>query len=239
MKAVLLAAGLGRRLRPVTLSMPKQMVPVGGRPMLEYLVEDLKKCGIADLCLVVGHGGDQIKSHLGDGKSLGVKIEYRTQTRYDGTGSALSQARDFVDDGRFLVYLSDTLIPDLKQHVSAMQRTQDASVLVCRVRPEERSSVGNVTVQEGLVTAMAEKCEGAGSNLAWAGVAAFKGSHVFDAIKRTPTSSRGEHEITDAMNTMITDGKTITGHMCSRYIDFGTPRGLSEASRYILAERGT
>ena len=237
MKAVLLAAGLGRRLHPITLQMPKQMIPVAGRPILEYLIEDLKGCGIADLCLVVGHGGEQIRGHLGDGGGFGVRIEYRTQERYDGTASALLPARDFVGDGRFLVYLSDTLIPDLRSCVSAMRGCKDTSVLVSSIPVEDRSSVGNITMRGSTVTSITEKHKGSRSNLAWAGIAACGGGDIFDAIEDTPPSGRGEYEITDAMNTMIMRGKTIVGHLCPKYIDFGTPSGLKEASRHILARR--
>ena len=239
MKAVLLAAGLGKRLRPATLSMPKQMIPVDGRPMLEYLVEDLKECGIDDLCLVVGHGGEQIKEHMGNGEDFGVRIEYRRQERQDGTASALMRARDFAGGGRFLVYLSDTLIPDLKSHVSAMQDdAPDVCVLVSKVPEKARSSVGNVTMRGSEVTSMTEKCAGSGSSLAWAGIAACGGGSIFEAIERTPPSGRGEYEITDAMNTMILDGKRVAGRLCDRYIDFGTPSGLREARLHVLGRQG-
>ena len=234
---MLLAAGLGKRLRPATLRMPKQMIPVAGRPMLEYLIQDIKGCGIEDVCLVVGHGGEQIRGHFGDGADLGVRIEYRTQEKRDGTASALLCARDFAGDGRFLVYLSDTLVPGLRSYLPAMEKDEGTSVLVSAMSAEDKSSVGNVTMDGSRVTSITEKREDSGSNLAWAGIAAC-GKEIFGAIEDTPPSGRGEYEITDAMNTMIGRGSAVAGHLCSGHIDFGTPSGLAEASRHILGRLG-
>ncbi len=109
MHGIILAAGEGTRMRPLTRYMPKVMVPVGNKPIIEYVVESFRKNGIQDIIVVVGYMADKIKQHFGNGKDFGVKIEYRVQDKQLGTAHALYQARD-VDDDFILVY-GDNLVP--------------------------------------------------------------------------------------------------------------------------------
>ena len=108
---ILLAAGYGSRLNPITKSIPKTMIEIGGKPILEYIIEDCKKNGIINIGIVVSHLKKQITDYFGNGRKFGVKIKYFQQKHLSGTSDALFEARSFVKNKSFIVYLADTIIP--------------------------------------------------------------------------------------------------------------------------------
>ena len=121
MKVILLAAGLGTRLEHLTSFLPKSMILVSGKPILEYIINDLKKSGFTDFCIVIGHLGEKIKKYFGDGSAFNIHISYVEQEIFSGTASATKLARNFVNDTSFLLYLADTIIlKNLTTHLENM-----------------------------------------------------------------------------------------------------------------------
>jgi len=237
MKAVLLAAGLGTRLTPITNSISKVMIPIGGKPILQHIIESLQKNGFNEFLIVVGHHGTQIKNYFKDGSKLKTKIHYVKQPRYLGTAHALNYAKSFVKNEPFLVYLSDTLIPyDLDKCIQNFFKSDsEIDIISSSVPPEKRQKVGNIELQNKYVKKITEKSSTSDSNLAWAGVAFFKSSKIFDAIKNLNLSHRGELEITDAMNLLLHKNLKIKNHSSKKFIDIGIPDGLIDAMKFILS----
>ena len=241
MKAVLLAAGKGLRLQPITNKIAKPMIPIAGKPFLEYVITDLVESGFRDICIVIGYLGNQIQDYFQDGKQWGIKIEYVIQTEFKGTADATRYARDFVGNDKFLLYMSDTIIPyDLKTYLKNMiNDTSDVSILSGNTPSYQIGKVGNVEVDGEYVKKLSEKSSDSASNLAWAGLALFSDGLIFKIIDDLNPSARGEYEITDAMNSMLYYNKKIRNHFCDEYIDSGTPDGLLDSVKFILSSRYT
>ena len=146
MKAVLLAAGKGTRLLPISDFISKQMMPIAGKFLLEYIIEDLVDSGFDELCLVIGHLGHQIKDHFGNGDKFNAKIQYITQNEQLGTANALQYAKQFVGTDTFLVYLSDTIIPKgLNPHIkNILNDKSDVNILSANVPNNQISEVGTI-----------------------------------------------------------------------------------------------
>lgn len=241
MKAVLLAAGLGQRLKPITNSIPKPMIPIAGKPFLEYVINDIVNTGFDEICLVIGYHGDQIKNYFGNGSKFGVKIQYILQSAYRGTADATNYARKFVGEDKFLLYLSDTIIPNgLEVHIKDMLKEEsEVSILSAKISLHEIAGAGNIEVNEDNVIKITEKLHDSTSDLAWAGVAIFKSNFIFNILEKLEMSARGEYEITDAMNVMLGYNKIIKNHICQKYIDSGTVNGLIDAAKFILSKKYT
>lgn len=239
MKAVLLAAGVGQRLRPLTNSTPKPMLSIGGKPFLEYIINDITNLGFDKICIVIGHHGNQIKNYFEEGRRFNATIEYVTQQEYQGTANATNYARKFVGSDKFLLYLSDTIIPKgLHEHAQCMlTEDSEASILSAKISLDKIANAGNIEVDDGYVKNIVEKSSTSKSDLAWAGVALFRSNFIFQIIEKLTSSLRGEYEITDAMNLMLANNKIIKNHICNGYIDAGTPHGLIEATKFILTNR--
>ena len=232
----MLAAGLGKRLEPITSFMPKPMIPISGKPILEYIIDDLKKSGFTDFCLVIGHLGEKIKQYFGDGTNFNVKISYVEQEIFSGTASATKLARNFINGSPFLLYLADTIIPkNLENYLHNMITSNfEISLLSSQINSSEIGNVGNVEVENDCVSKISEKTLSSKSNLAWAGIAFFKNNYIFEMIECLTPSQRGEFEITDAMNLVLENNIKIGNFTCDGYIDAGTISGLLELNTFIL-----
>ena len=167
MQAVILAGGLGTRLRPVTHKVPKPMVEVNGKPFLEYLILLLKKNGIDDIVLLIGHLGEQIKGYFGDGSKFGVNIKYSVEEELLGTGGAIKNAESLLNDV-FLVLNGDTY---LDTDYSALISSFKGSLGVVVVYKSEDKEVNNIRLNKNLV---AEYKKGSPLDFADAGVQIFK-----------------------------------------------------------------
>ena len=196
-QAVILAAGEGQRLRPFTVAKPKVMLAIGGKPILQYVIEALCHNGIRHIVLVGGYRKEQVFDYIGSGEQFGVEVTYVTQERQLGTAHALTQAQE-VAESEFLVLPGDNLIEagTIADFVSA----KPDSVLVKRV--EESSRYGVVTIVNGRVKNIDEKPEAALTNIINTGIYAFS-SQFFDYIE-------SELNIPDVVNKMIADGKLVT-----------------------------
>ncbi len=236
MKVILLAAGLGKRLEPVTSSLPKPMIMISGKPILEYIINDLKNAGFTDFCLVVGHQNEKIKKYFGNGSSFDIKISYVEQKIFSGTASATKLAKNFVGDQSFLLYLADTIIPkNLNNHLEKMIKSNnEISILSSKILPSQIGNVGTIEVKKNNVLKITEKDLNSKSHLGWSGIAFFSNDYIFQMIEKLNPSQRGEFEITDAFNLILTNKIKIENFTCEGYVDAGTISGLLELNQIIL-----
>jgi bifunctional UDP-N-acetylglucosamine pyrophosphorylase/glucosamine-1-phosphate N-acetyltransferase len=229
MKAMILAAGKGTRLEPITVGVQKVMLPLGPKPILHHLIDAVKGAGITEIALLVGHLEEQIKEYFGEGSNFGVKIEYIMQKERLGTAHAVRQA-DFDED--FLVLNGDALVsPEgIKDIVSA----HDSAATLALKKVENPRNYGVVEVHDGKVTKIVEKPREAASDLANIGVYAYSPA-IFDAIKRTKKSRRGEYEITSSIKLLIDDGELVKGvEISGRWFDIGNPWNYLDANKEVL-----
>jgi NDP-sugar pyrophosphorylase family protein len=236
MKAVVLAAGFGNRLNPLTNSIPKPMLRICGKPIIQHIVDDLVNSGFDTICIVVGYLSEQIIDyfHL---QSHNAKITFVIQKQIQGTADALLQAQNFVDDDNFLLYLSDTFISENLQNITSKMLSDDSdiSILSSYVSDNKISSTGTILLDGDVVLEILEKQEHSPSNIAWAGVAFFHDCTIFDKIQEKITTTKNL-EITEILNHDIKNGLKIKNYLCSEFIDAGTPEGLFEVSKFLLTK---
>ncbi|MHA1272005.1 MAG: bifunctional sugar-1-phosphate nucleotidylyltransferase/acetyltransferase [Promethearchaeota archaeon] len=242
MKAVILAAGEGNRLKPITSTRPKPMIPIAGKPLLEHTINGLKKAGIKKILLIVGYRKDVIQNYFKDGKDLGLEIEYAVQKEYLGTAHATNYARDFVNNDPFLLMYGDLLI-DNKIFSDIIKKFNETPVdgVISLKEVENPHAYGIITLNnDGFVEKITEKPppELNLGNLANAGVYIFN-SKIFKAIELTQKSVRGEYEFTDSMEILINElGGKIAGYIIKNlfWSDIGLPWQLLEANGYLLGK---
>ncbi len=232
MKAVILHGGQGTRLRPLTHTGPKQLVKVAGKPISQWVLEQIRDAGIRDIIIVLGDNmPNKVVEYYGDGSRFGVKITYVYQGRARGLADAVYKVRDLIEEGeKFVVYLGDNLVNyDLKRFVSF---DSNASILIAKV--QDPSRFGVVVIEEGRVTKLVEKPKERISDLALIGVYGFD-RNVFDVIERLRPSWRGELEITDAIQGLIDGGFRVTYEVVDGWWkDTGTPKDILEANAFLL-----
>jgi len=218
--AVILAAGEGRRLAPLTNRRPKPMLPVANKPLLEYVVDAVVAAGIDRLVLVVGYQRDRIQTHFGDGDEWNVEIQYAVQKKQLGTAHALEQAKSVID-GPLLVLNGDRIIdPTVVEEVHAeFTETADPAVMAIR-RSSDPSSYGVVTLEDRAITDIVEKPVGdSPSQLINAGVYAFESEAIFDAIDTLSPGPDGEYQLTDALTVLLADGSITPVRYDGRWLD--------------------
>ena len=238
MKGVLLSGGTGSRLRPITHTGPKQLVPVANKPVLEYAVEDLKAAGITEIGVILGHKGrDEIQELLGDGSQYGVDITYIVQGNPLGLAHAAGCARDFVGDDDFVMYLGDNILKSGVTDLVESFEAGDYGAGIALQEVENPQSFGIADVDDaGNITELIEKPDQPPTNLALIGMYVFSPA-VFDAIDDLETSWRGELEITDAIQSLLEDGHDIDSHVVTGWWkDTGKPEDILEANRLVLED---
>ncbi len=238
MKGVLLTAGEGTRMRPLTLTRPKTMLQVGGKPILQYNLEALRDAGIEDVVMVVGYKKEAIEGYFGDGSKFGVNITYITQEERLGTAHAISSIRNAIDS-QFIV-LNGDIIVDQKLILDLIHKYEscEASSILILIEVEDPSSFGVVELENDRIKDIIEKpAPGeATSNLINAGIYLFD-STIFNAIDRTPKSERGEYEITDSLKIQITENKPVLGLKSeSKWIDVGRPWELLDVNEHLISK---
>lgn len=243
MKAVILAAGKGTRMRELTQELPKPMLPVQGRPILEHIVSGLVENGIQDICIVTGWKAEVVEGHFGDGSRVGARITYRRQLVQDGTGKAPEVARDFVGSDDFLLTYGDILVrPDTYRRMLERWRSGNFSGLITVTAGEDVTKGGLnffndrfelIRLVEKPSPAQVEALRADGwlkpGQPAWynAGIYLFRPS-VYDFTARLQKSPRGEYELTDAIIAMIESGNTIAGlQIEGRWVDVRDPEVLA------------
>ena len=234
MKGVILSGGTGSRLRPLTYTSAKQLIPVANKPILFYAIEALRDAGITDLGIVVGETKAEIKAAVGEGQAWGVTVRYLEQEAPLGLAHAVGIARDFVGDDSFMVFLGDNLVREGVAGFADRFRASrpDALILLSRVAEPERFGVAEL--EDGRVVRLVEKPKVPASDLALVGVYLF-GPRVFEAIASIQPSRRNELEITDAIQRLIDWGGSVEAHLVTGWWkDTGKPEDVLEANRLIL-----
>jgi len=238
MKGVILSGGQGTRLRPITHTGPKQLVPVANKPVIQYAIEDLHEAGITDIAVVLGEAGrEAVQAFLGDGSEFGVEITYIVQGSPLGLAHAVGCTRDFVGDEDFVVYLGDNMLDQpLGPVVEPFESGEYAAGVILR-EVDNPEQFGVATLDEfGDVVRIVEKPDVPETNLVVIGTYLFS-PEVFDAIERVEPSERGELEITDAFQHLIDDDRPIASFRAEGWWkDTGKPEDILEANRLVLED---
>jgi UDP-N-acetylglucosamine diphosphorylase/glucosamine-1-phosphate N-acetyltransferase len=241
MKAVILAAGEGVRLQPITSTRPKHLIKVGGKPILEHCLNAVKSAGIDEAVIVVHYMGDAIRRYFGDGKKFRLRIEYAEQKEILGTGNAASVVEPYVKDDFLLVYGDLMFSADAVKNVVDMYGREKPAAAMAVVPVEKTEDYGIVELEEEkYVKRIVEKpkSEEALTKLANAGIYVFS-TAIFNKIRETKASDRGELELTDAISLLVAEKKTVLAVKVSQddWIDIGRPWDLLEANRWALMRR--
>ncbi|MBI4611421.1 MAG: glucose-1-phosphate thymidylyltransferase [Candidatus Rokubacteria bacterium] len=234
MKGLILSGGRGTRLRPITYTSAKQLVPVANKPILYYGLEALAASGIRDIGIVVGDTKREIMDAVGDGSRFGVAVTYIEQEAPLGLAHAVLVAESFIGREPFVMYLGDNLIREkLAPLVQSFQEGKpNCQILLARVPNPQQFGVAEL--KDGKVVRLIEKPSKPPSDLALVGVYMFD-RHVFDAVKVIKPSWRGELEITDAIQRLIDSGLVVRPHVIEGWWkDTGKLDDLLEANRIIL-----
>ena len=231
--AVVLAAGFGTRLRPLTDTIPKAMVEVGGRPLLEKVVSEIVASNIPKIVFVVGHLGDQIEKHFGTGVGWSSAFSYIHQQTLNGTGGALLQAQASVD-GNFVVVFGDSLFDGRAIKRVAEARFRNA---IGVIRVPDPSRYGIVEVDSlGRVVSIVEKPENPKGNLAIAGIYKFE-PDIWFHLRSLKPSKRGELEIPDSVRSLMSSGADVGTVELEFMTDVGTHEDLQRVR--LLASSGS
>jgi glucose-1-phosphate thymidylyltransferase len=233
-KGLVLSGGAGTRLRPITHTSAKQLVPVANKPVLFYGLEAMRAAGIDDVGIVVGETRAEIEAAVGDGSRFGLHVTYLPQEAPLGLAHAVLIAEEFLGDSSFVMYLGDNLLKEgIAPFVRDFERSgPDALILLQRVK--DPSAYGIAELQDGRVVQLVEKPEQPRSDLALVGVYLFTPA-VFESVKAITPSSRGELEITDAIQHMIDRGLRVEPHTVTGWWkDTGKLEDMLEANRLIL-----
>ena len=231
-KAVLLAAGRGTRMRDLTLDVPKPMLPVRGRPILDYIVTGLKSAGITDVLIVVGYRADVVAGYFGDGAAHGLRVSYATQVTQDGTGRVVELAKTFAGTDGFVLSYGDILIDPANYRVLAAPGDEEGIVTV--KHSDDVSKGGAVFVNDRFdLTDLREKPKPGEPTSPWynAGVYFFRPS-IFEFTARLQKSVRGEYELTDAIRDLAHNGRRVRAYELSGdWADVRDPEILAELDR--------
>lgn len=232
-KAVLLAAGRGTRMRELTQELPKPMLQVRGKPVLQHIVEGLRDAGVADFLIVVGWQAKVVSDFFGDGAKLGVRIQYATQVVQDGTGKVVELAREFAGSDPFILSYGDILVgPENYPRVCAALAEAEAVVTV--KRNEDVSQGGAVFVNERFeLIDLREKPKPGEPTSPWynAGIYSFRTS-IFDFIAKLKRSPRGEYELTDAIRSLALSGNKVQALVLEGdWADVRDPEVLAQLNR--------
>ena len=236
MKALILSGGKGTRLRPITYTSAKQLVPVANKPILFYGIEAVRDAGIVDVGIVVGDTADEVKKAVGNGDRFGVKIAYIQQEAPLGLAHAVKVARGFLGDDSFVMYLGDNLLKNgIASFVSEFASGRaDAQILLARVK--NPSEFGVAELDGGRVIGLEEKPKHPKTDYALVGVYMFT-KKIFEAIEHIKPSRRNELEITDAIQYLIDKGFVVNSHVVEGWWeDTGKLEDMLDANRMILTE---
>ncbi|HSV63170.1 MAG TPA: sugar phosphate nucleotidyltransferase [Chthoniobacterales bacterium] len=232
-KAVLLAAGRGTRMRDLTEALPKPMLEVRGKPVLQHIVEGLRDNGLTSFLVIVGWRAEVVKEFFGDGSKFGVAIEYETQTIQDGTGRVVALAQNFVGADPFLLSYGDILVAP-ENYRRICDALAEAETVISVKRSDDVSQGGAVFVNEKFeMTDLREKPKPGEPTSPWynAGVYAFRPS-IFDYIAKLQPSPRGEFELTDAIRNLAVNGKKVQAlEIAGDWVDVRDPEILAQLNR--------
>ena len=231
--AVLLAAGRGTRMRGLTEDLPKPMLEVHGKPVLQHIVEGLRDSGLTNLLVVVGWRAEVVRDFFGDGSKFGVRIRYETQTKQDGTGRVVALAHEFAGADPFLLSYGDILVAP-ENYARICSALPGAEAVLTVKRSDDVSQGGAVFVNEKFeLTDLREKPKPGEPTSPWynAGIYAFRPS-IFDYIAKLQPSPRGEYELTDAIRELAVSGKKVQAlEIAGDWADVRDPEILAQLNR--------
>jgi dTDP-glucose pyrophosphorylase len=242
--AVVLAAGRGTRMRELTADLPKPMIEVRGKPVLQHIIEGLRDAGIRDVLLVVGYRADAVRKCFGDGSSYSISIQYATQTVQDGTGRVVDLARGFVAGCPFILSYGDILV-DPANYKRVVDIPENLEAIVTVTRGEDVSKGGAVFLNDEMeLVDIREKAE-PGEAKRWSGLSehavpfynaglyAFRPS-IFEFTAKLKPSPRGEYELTDAIRDLAQSGKKVQGlELTGEWADVRDPEILARLNAQL------
>lgn len=234
MKGLILSGGAGTRLRPITHTSAKQLVPVANKPILFYGLEAMAEAGIGEVGIIIGETGEEIRSAAGDGSAFGLRITYIEQEAPLGLAHAVLIARDFLAADPFVMYLGDNILKEGVVDLVARFESENpnSQILLAKVTEPERFGVAEL--EGDRIVRLVEKPPDPPSDLALVGVYMFDET-IHEAVRAIEPSPRGELEITDAIQWLIDDGRDVRPHLISGWWkDTGRLEDLLEANRLIL-----
>ena len=237
-QAVLLAAGRGTRMRELTAELPKPMIEVRGKPVLQHIVEGLRDAGVRKFLIVVGYRAEAVQNFFGDGSRYKIDIQYTTQVDQDGTGRVVELAKNFMGDAAFVLGYGDILV-DSANYKRVVDLADDVEALISVTRGEDVSKGGAVFVNERMeLVDLREKPKPGEPTSPWynAGLYAFRPS-IFDFTAKLKPSPRGEYELTDAIRELAQSGKVRGGRavkaleLTGEWADVRDPEILARLNR--------
>jgi len=236
LRGVILHGGAGTRLRPLTHTGPKQLIPVANKPISQYVLEDMLESDIKEITIVLGNTyPEKVREHYGDGNRFNAKITYMHQGEPKGIAHAVNLCRKLMEDSSFVVYLGDNVLKGgIKKFVDLFSNSSfDAMILLCEVKEPQRFGVAEFDENNRLIR-LIEKPKIPPSNYALTGIYFFK-PLIFEMIKELKPSWRGELEITDAIQLLLSKGYNVGyDFVTGWWKDTGTPEDILEANRLIL-----
>ncbi len=229
-KAVLLAAGRGTRMRELTSALPKPMLSVRGKPILQHILEGMQAAGIADVLMIVGWRAEVVREFFGDGGKLGARVSYAIQETQDGTGRVVELARDFCGSNPFLLSYGDILL-DPENYLRLISLPNETEAIVSVKHSDDVSQGGAVFVNDKFeLTDLREKPLPGEPTSPWynAGVYAFRPS-IFEFTAKLERSPRGEYELTDAIRALAHSGRKVQAlELTGDWADVRDPEVLAQ-----------
>jgi glucose-1-phosphate thymidylyltransferase len=240
LKGLILSGGAGTRLRPITHTSAKQLVPVANKPVLFYGIEALVDAGVTEIGIVIApETGDEIREAAGDGSDFGAQITYIVQDRPAGLAHAVLTAEEFIGGSPFVMYLGDNLLRDGLRGLVSTFRADEPDALILLTPVDDPQSYGVAELDGERIVRLIEKPKDPPSNLALVGVYLF-GPSIFDAARALEPSWRGEYEITEAIQGLIDDGHRVLSEVVTGWWkDTGQLADMLEANRLVLEELET
>jgi glucose-1-phosphate thymidylyltransferase len=238
MKGIILHGGYGTRLRPITHTGPKQLIPVVNKPISQYVLENLVEAGTNEIAIVLGDiNPQQVKEYYGNGEKFNARITYIHQGEPKGIAHAIKLCKQFVGSNLFVVYLGDNLLKGgIKTYIQTFRNSNyDAMILLCQVKNPQKFGVAEFD-KNGKLIRLIEKPKHPPSNYALTGIYFFK-PIIFDMIEKLKPSWRGELEITEAIQLLLEKGCNVGYQKVEGWWkDTGTPEDILEVNRLILDE---
>lgn len=237
LKGLILSGGAGTRLRPITHTSAKQLVPVANKPVLFYGIEALVDAGVTEIGIIIApETGGEIREAAGDGSAFGAKITYIVQDKPAGLAHAVLTAEEFIDGSPFVMYLGDNLLADGLRGLVSTFRSEEPDALILLTPVDDPQSYGVAELDGERIVRLVEKPKDPPSNLALVGVYLFA-QPIFDAARALQPSWRGELEITEAIQSLIEQGKAVKSEVVSGWWkDTGQLADMLEANRLVLEE---
>ena len=234
-KGLILSGGSGTRLRPITHTYAKQLVPVANKPVLFYGIEALVEAGVEEIGIIIApQTGDEVREAVGDGSAFGARVTYIEQDRPAGLAHAVLTAEKFLAGSSFVMYLGDNLLRDGVPGLVERFREESPDAMILLTQVEDPSAFGVAELDAGRVIRLVEKPEDPPSDMALVGVYLFSPA-ILDAARKLEPSDRGELEITEAIQGLIDEGREVRSEVVSGWWkDTGQLADMLEANRLVL-----